>query len=703
MSIRENITDKLAKQPLPLPTSPDDNLFVEVNKGQKSFIGEVIDSRLTNESGVTSGPQQGYEYFISYESNGQLKAEWIPLHNLTSLTDNRYDDPINKKQKSQKDHEMYNTNGILHNTNNAQQVNSDGKLVRRIDSRQHQGSKEAAAIEANQSLNSVKATSDYISALENSKKKTKKSKSKGDEKKLMQICQKTDSSLDPFKNRLQRMIHAIVFLAKKNSSDMTITVPKVEEELKKVFQVESLAPYLKKKLKIHDGKMSTLIHCKLNELMECKNDQITILYHDNSSISSAIRDIMRRPFTEEKAKKETKIEKKIIETNKHGETNSNILQRIVKKERTSDTLPHEVSHLNSTISQITSPEDDIIRRYINSELEPAASLRIKKEILKHFDQALCSIDLDALSPRISMELYGSFALGHTFQDFDIDITLITCDPAKDDPNTLLRVIYNTFRYQKTIKGFFMTLLQRPTVRYPLLIAQHNTTKLKIDVTINNLTGVYNCKLFQTYFRLDPRVDDLIKVVKVWSKRNGINNSQKGYYNSFTFNLLVIFYLQQVKLIPSLQKLAVSPVMKKIPHYRTNKVVDIVDCNVNFLSDENELKDIMKNKYSTNTSTLLELLKGFFEYYVVDYCKRPVWCKTISIREGTFLPTKEANQGYLFSIEDPLIIENDVGSKIIPGKHHQSREIVEKMVWANNCLQKGDLAQVFKTWLTGTVL
>ena len=75
-----------------------------------------------------------------------------------------------------------------------------------------------------------------------------------------------------------------------------------------------------------------------------------------------------------------------------------------------------------------------------------------------------------------------------------------------------------------------------------------------DIAINNILGVLNSRLLNLYSKLDPKVEQLGKLAKIWAKKFEISAQNNGL-SSYAIILLVIYFLQINKFIPSLQAIS----------------------------------------------------------------------------------------------------------------------------------------------------
>ncbi|KAG1670109.1 hypothetical protein FOA52_013685 [Chlamydomonas sp. UWO 241] len=100
----------------------------------------------------------------------------------------------------------------------------------------------------------------------------------------------------------------------------------------------------------------------------------------------------------------------------------------------------------------------------------------------------------------------------------------------------------------------------PRARVPVCKARHPGNGTRFDVTVNNHLALINTKLLRDYAALDPRLRQLVFLVKQWAKARGVNDSYRGSLSSYAYVLLCIHMLQRRSppVLPVLQDLSVPP-------------------------------------------------------------------------------------------------------------------------------------------------
>jgi len=105
---------------------------------------------------------------------------------------------------------------------------------------------------------------------------------------------------------------------------------------------------------------------------------------------------------------------------------------------------------------------------------------------------------------------------------------------------------------------FQLVRSLPFARKPLVTFEDVEGDLgEIDVTINNRLPLYNTELLRSYSQINDRVRPLVLLVKTWAKNHNVCGAGAGNLSSYTWTIMVIYFLQLVDGVPSLQALALE--------------------------------------------------------------------------------------------------------------------------------------------------
>jgi len=193
----------------------------------------------------------------------------------------------------------------------------------------------------------------------------------------------------------------------------------------------------------------------------------------------------------------------------------------------------------------------------------------------------------------------------------------------------------------------------PKARVPIVKFIEPETGIECDICVNNLLAVENTVMLRKYSEIDPRLKELVILVKHWSKCRGVNGAFKGTLSSYAYVIMAIHLLQtlQPPILPCLQSNQYQPTV--------NKIVDGWACQYS-----GDVEGLFKNYGSMNKLTSAELLYQFFYYWGYRHNYKS---SVISIRTGDWLTkqdkgwtTRKQGDNHLICIEDPFQLSNDLG-------------------------------------------
>ncbi|KAL1464122.1 hypothetical protein WDU94_003797 [Cyamophila willieti] len=175
-------------------------------------------------------------------------------------------------------------------------------------------------------------------------------------------------------------------------------------------------------------------------------------------------------------------------------------------------------------------------------------------------------------------------------------------------------------------------------RVPIIKYNHDMTAVECDLSMTNLTALYMAELLYVFGEIDWRVRPLVFTIKKWAKDINLTNPTPGrWITNFSLTILTLFYLQSVKVLPSMKLLvdSASPKDRRVSE-------DGVNCT--FLRDISKLQ--FHPSLPDSTDSLTTLLFGFFEFYSqFDFNTHGV-----SLYYGTPIPKPEYSALY---INNPL--------------------------------------------------
>ncbi|XP_060863334.1 poly(A) RNA polymerase, mitochondrial-like [Metopolophium dirhodum] len=199
-------------------------------------------------------------------------------------------------------------------------------------------------------------------------------------------------------------------------------------------------------------------------------------------------------------------------------------------------------------------------------------------------------------------------------------------------------------------------------RVPIVKYSQDFIGVECDLAVSNETAVNMSELLYIFGNFDYRVRPLVFTVKMWAKEINLTNDTPGrWITNFSLTLLVLFYLQQEKIIPDIQTL--------VKQARNNDVrITNEGINCTFLRDASKLHRVVENK-----KTLDQLLLGFFEYFAsFDFNTN-----AISLNFGKTINKPEYSALY---IVNPLEVHFNVSKNISSEEVERFRIELRNAAW-----------------------
>lgn len=200
---------------------------------------------------------------------------------------------------------------------------------------------------------------------------------------------------------------------------------------------------------------------------------------------------------------------------------------------------------------------------------------------------------------------------------DIDLVLMDCKIKKNNSSRLIfhgKCMSNSRTHIQRNIEILGDLLQLflpgcsrvkriSQARVPIVKYSQDFVGVECDLAVSNETAVNMSELLYIFGNFDYRVRPLVFTVKMWAREINLTNDVPGrWITNFSLTLLVLFFLQQEKIIPNIQTL-----VKQADNNDVRITNEGVNCT--FVRDVSKLPRIVENK-----KTLDQLLHGFFDYY-----------------------------------------------------------------------------------------
>ncbi|KOB79408.1 U6 snRNA-specific terminal uridylyltransferase 1 [Operophtera brumata] len=218
-------------------------------------------------------------------------------------------------------------------------------------------------------------------------------------------------------------------------------------------------------------------------------------------------------------------------------------------------------------------------RLINSIRMPEEQLGAVPTILHELELALRTH-----WPGCDVIPFGSTVTGLALLGSDIDAYVLLPDrsvPAHGPINYEVAQVLGQFPDYTDI---------RPSFYYVRCV--HVPSQTRIDVHVNNLEGGRNSALLSYLLNLDDRVKILAIIIKYWW--NKLHITEFKTVPSYGMSLMVIFYLQQVNMLPPVRALQTNA--EHLVYEEWNSGFDEIDFK------------------PRNNDSLYQLMGGFFDFY-----------------------------------------------------------------------------------------
>ena len=285
----------------------------------------------------------------------------------------------------------------------------------------------------------------------------------------------------------------------------------------------------------------------------------------------------------------------------------------------------------SALSQIQSHSLDIQIDALAQLLTPSQErLQVLQEVTKEIENIL-----RATFPSCKLVSYGSTVTGFGFRNSDLDIyaegiSYENSGHVKDHTKHAALILRREERFRSS----------QPitNARIPIVKLLDRRTGVSCDINLACGMGVRNSRCLKFMSSLDERCVKLVLVIKYFCMKYGIIGSGPGkHLNSYTVNLMTIFFLQMKDILPSIKKL------------QENVEADIYN-NWNFAFN----KDYVHCQ--SNKQDVSILFKEFFKFYKKFPFTTHVICPLIG------KPIKRYSLKFGFELPEVLSLSPKFGKK-----------------------------------------
>lgn len=286
---------------------------------------------------------------------------------------------------------------------------------------------------------------------------------------------------------------------------------------------------------------------------------------------------------------------------------------------------------------------------LHAELKPPA------DEVKRLEECMMGMSnlVKTLWPHAKLHPFGSCISNFAMRNSDVDFCLVMPTWPDGTECDKSEVVERLSEYLE--KAGMLKVTALPNARVPIVKLTEARSMVACDVCVNNLLPLANTKLLRDYSRVDPRVAQLVYIVKHWARQRDLNNTYHGTLSSYAYVLMCIHLLQtrNPPVVPCLQKL-------KPPTYQFN--VHGKQCSYYDRIERLEAEHGFHSSH--NQESLASLLFAFFDYWAWrhDYSNQ-----VVSIRNGGCVSKaakdwtrRVGNERHLICIEDPFDVSHDLG-------------------------------------------
>ena len=245
----------------------------------------------------------------------------------------------------------------------------------------------------------------------------------------------------------------------------------------------------------------------------------------------------------------------------------------------------------------------------------------------------------------NLQAFGSSQTGLNLRNGDVDLCLII--DSKDVKKILKRMrgILNDQGMED--------IITIPRARIPIVKFRDPRSGFEVDIAINNSLALHNTKLLKAYSESDPRIRNLILIVKHWALQRAICDAYEGTFSSYSWTLMAIAHMQMIEphLAPNLQ------LSEQREEVKIGKIVYDITVSEQITPGDSKC-------------TTGELLASFFERFANGWN----WGEdVISIANGGSISRKEKGWKATAPSAIEVIEAADEGLDLHMGHHHLSME------------------------------
>lgn len=204
-------------------------------------------------------------------------------------------------------------------------------------------------------------------------------------------------------------------------------------------------------------------------------------------------------------------------------------------------------------------------------------------------------------PDAKVHFFGSRISGLGGMDSDLDIFLEIGNVENDNQADISKKLNKVTKLLRKTKDW-NNFAPIAAARVPILRAFNIKEGIDCDIGFSNALGERNTMLMKYFFELQPICHKMCLFLKKWL----LVTTLKSKFSTYTLVLMVIYYLQIEKLLPSVKSL-----QKDI-----EKPIELGPWQGDFI--KKDLKELKIDKLSSSNLNCITYLKNFFLFYTCTF-------------------------------------------------------------------------------------
>lgn len=246
--------------------------------------------------------------------------------------------------------------------------------------------------------------------------------------------------------------------------------------------------------------------------------------------------------------------------------------------------------------------------------------------------------IQTVIPDAELTIYGSCLSGLQLgKNSDVDISLHLPEAlrlkeafdggrigAKQYESKMKNIVFKVKHLvERRGRGSFVDLFAVTRARIPVIKGRDVSARcpysddgsLCFDICFLNDIAVCNSSLIGEYSKIDPCVRALMLAVKSFTKAKRIASAAEGTLSSYSWMILVIFYLQCIGFVPNLQDVELMKLVGFVPDSKNIPWHGVNGLNTAYLPSDLVLSsNVWKRNAQVEKLPVTALLYGFFKYY-----------------------------------------------------------------------------------------